>query len=100
MPFMTYDHARAILCVWFHSFPAGAPDYTLPLTVTSPAGLFHKKGTEKTMDTPYRLVERRPTVDEYNRVRGAAGLSVKDEEAARRGLAGSLYAVCVVYEDA
>jgi GNAT superfamily N-acetyltransferase len=52
------------------------------------------------MVTPYRLVERRPTVEEYNRVREAAGLSVKDEEAARQGLTGSLYAVCVIYENA
>ena len=51
------------------------------------------------MSTPYRIIERTPTVEEYNRVRQGAGLSVKDEEAARQGLAGSLYAVCVVYED-
>jgi len=48
------------------------------------------------MTKAYNVSERTPTVEEYNRVRRAAGLSVKDETAARRGLANTLYAVCVV----
>lgn len=43
----------------------------------------------------YILFERTPTVQEYNRVRQAAGLSVKDEIAAERGLANTLYGVCI-----
>lgn len=50
------------------------------------------------MTEEYLVVERTPTVEEYNRVRGAAGLTVKDEVAARRGLANTLYGVCVEYE--
>lgn len=45
----------------------------------------------------YTLVERTPSVAEYNRVREAAGLSVKDEVAAQRGLANTLYAVCIMH---
>lgn len=45
----------------------------------------------------YRLVEGTPNVADYNRVRGAAGLTTKDEEVARRGLANSLFAVCVLH---
>lgn len=44
------------------------------------------------------VVNRTPTVEEYNRVRQAAGLSVKDEVAAREGLANTLFGVCVIYE--
>ena len=51
------------------------------------------------MSNPYRVIERAPTVEEYNRVREAAGLSGKDEEAARQGLAHSLYAVCITHEE-
>jgi GNAT superfamily N-acetyltransferase len=47
----------------------------------------------------YQLIERTPTVEEYNRVRQAAGLSVKDPAAAKRGLANTLFAACVVHEE-
>jgi GNAT superfamily N-acetyltransferase len=44
----------------------------------------------------YRVVERRPTVEEFNRLRGGAGLSVKDPAAAEKGIANSLFCACVV----
>jgi len=47
----------------------------------------------------YQLMERTPTVEDYNRVREAAGLSVKDPVAAERGLANTLFAACVIHED-
>ena len=47
------------------------------------------------MSRAYEVVERTPSIEEYNRVRGAAGLSVKDEIAARQGLANTLYGVCI-----
>ena len=47
----------------------------------------------------YKAIERTPTVREYNDVRVAAGLSVKDELAAQNGLAHTLYAVCVVQDE-
>jgi GNAT superfamily N-acetyltransferase len=47
----------------------------------------------------YQLIERTPTVEEYNHVREAAGLSVKDPIAAEQGLANTLFAACVVHED-
>jgi GNAT superfamily N-acetyltransferase len=47
----------------------------------------------------YQVIERTPTVQEYNRVRKSAGLSVKDRVAAERGLANTLFAVCVVHEE-
>ena len=43
----------------------------------------------------YSVVERVPSVGEYNRVRVAAGLRSKDPEAARVGLSNTLYGVCV-----
>lgn len=45
----------------------------------------------------YQVVQRVPDVANYNRVRGAAGLSVKDEEAARRGLTNTLFGVCILH---
>jgi GNAT superfamily N-acetyltransferase len=47
------------------------------------------------MDTGYLVVERTPSVAEYNRIRNLAGLGIKDELAAEHGLAGTLYAVCI-----
>ena len=44
---------------------------------------------------PYAVIRRVPSVEEYNRIRGAAGMSVKDVEAARIGLANTLFAVVV-----
>jgi GNAT superfamily N-acetyltransferase len=47
----------------------------------------------------YQVVERIPTVEEYNRVRQSAGLGGKDPVAAERGLANTLFAVCIFSED-
>ena len=41
------------------------------------------------------LIEETPAVDEYRLLRVAAGLSPKLESAAKRGLPGTLFAVCV-----
>ena len=46
----------------------------------------------------YHLVERAPTVEEYNRVRVAAGLGERDPGAAEVGLANTLFGVCVESE--
>lgn len=46
---------------------------------------------------PYQVVERVPTVEEYDRVRNAAGLPVKSKTAVKRGLANTLHAVCIEY---
>ncbi len=46
----------------------------------------------------YRLVERVPSVEEYKRVRIAAGLSDKDAGAAKIGLANTVFGVCVESE--
>ena len=43
----------------------------------------------------YRLIPEAPSVEDYNRVRVAAGLSKKDPEAASVGLSNSVYAVRV-----
>src|SRR4051812_2345319 len=51
------------------------------------------------MKMSYRAVNRTPTVEEYNRVRQSAGLSVKDTLAAERGLANTLFATCVLHEE-
>ncbi|MEA2174878.1 MAG: hypothetical protein QOD00_2470 [Blastocatellia bacterium] len=50
------------------------------------------------MTDSYLVVERVPSVEEYNRVRGLAGLSVKDTLAAQAGLSNTLYGVCVEHE--
>ena len=47
----------------------------------------------------YRVVNRTPTVTEYNSVREAAGLNVKDKLAAQRGLANTLFGVCVMKDE-
>lgn len=46
----------------------------------------------------YRVVERVPPVEDYLRVRIAAGLSGKDAEVAKVGLANSVHGVCVEHE--
>ncbi|HEV7397432.1 MAG TPA: hypothetical protein VGN86_13045 [Pyrinomonadaceae bacterium] len=51
------------------------------------------------MNPAYVLVERVPTVAEYNRVRHAAGLAIKNEIAAARGLANTLYGVCIEHSN-
>jgi hypothetical protein len=43
----------------------------------------------------YRLVERVPLVEDYNRVRTEAGLSGRDRAAAKVGLPNILFGVCV-----
>jgi GNAT superfamily N-acetyltransferase len=43
----------------------------------------------------YRLVERTPSVEDYNRVRVAAGLSRRDPGAAGAGLPNTLFGVLV-----
>jgi GNAT superfamily N-acetyltransferase len=48
----------------------------------------------------YLVIERTPTVREYNEVRRSAGLTVKDAIAAQRGLQNTLYAVCIVHDEA
>jgi len=48
----------------------------------------------------YKTVERTPTVQEYNAVRLAAGLTVKDELAAQQGLSNTLFGICVVHNEA
>jgi len=47
----------------------------------------------------YSVIERTPTVQEYNDVRRAAGLRVKDEVVVQRGLPNTLYAICVVHDE-
>jgi len=43
----------------------------------------------------YRLVERVPSVEDYNRVRSVAGLGRRDPAAANVGLPNTLFGVCV-----
>ncbi len=43
----------------------------------------------------YRLVERVPSVEDYNRVRTGAGLGRRDPAAADVGLPNTLFGVCV-----
>ena len=45
----------------------------------------------------YRLIERTPSVEEYRRLRTAAGLSAKSAEAAALGLPNSWFALVVEY---
>lgn len=44
----------------------------------------------------FSLVERFPGIDDYRRLRSAAGLSAKSVEAAARGLANTLYGVSMI----
>jgi hypothetical protein len=43
----------------------------------------------------YRLVERVPSVEDYNRVKSVAGLGRRDPAAANVGLPNTLFDVCV-----
>jgi ribosomal protein S18 acetylase RimI-like enzyme len=47
----------------------------------------------------YRVVERRPTVEEFNRIRQGAGLSRKNPAAAAKGIENSLFCACVMLGD-
>lgn len=51
------------------------------------------------MSLKFVINQRTPTAEEYNAVRLAAGLSVKDPLAAAVGLKNSLYAVCAYSGD-
>jgi GNAT superfamily N-acetyltransferase len=46
----------------------------------------------------YRLVEQVPSVEDYNRVRFAAGLNERETRAAEIGLANTVFGVCVEAE--
>ena len=46
-------------------------------------------------DVWHSLVERIPSVEEYNSVRVAAGLKAKDPQAARIGLSNTVFGVCI-----
>lgn len=48
---------------------------------------------------PCEIVSRIPTVSEYLRLRSLAGLSAFSEEAATKGLAGTLFSVVVEHEE-
>lgn len=48
--------------------------------------------------SPYQTVARVPTVKEYLRLRSVAGLSAFSEEAATKGLAGTLFSVVVEHD--
>lgn len=50
------------------------------------------------MDAGYALTAETPSVEDYCRLRVAAGLSPKSEEAAARGLPNTVYAVVVRHE--
>jgi ribosomal protein S18 acetylase RimI-like enzyme len=43
----------------------------------------------------YRLIERVPSVENYNRIRIAAGLAGRDPQAVEIGLSNTLFGVCV-----
>lgn len=49
--------------------------------------------------TEFALTAAVPGVEEYRTLRVAAGLSAKSKLAAERGLAGSLFAVCIRNDD-
>ena len=51
------------------------------------------------MHDEYTLVERPPTVEEYQRLREAVGWESVDAEATEAGLRNALFSVCVTYKD-
>jgi ribosomal protein S18 acetylase RimI-like enzyme len=51
------------------------------------------------MNERYILVERSPTVEEYQKLRDAAGWGNVDIEATEIGLRNSLFSVCVIFEN-
>jgi GNAT superfamily N-acetyltransferase len=59
-----------------------------------------KHNVSESISMHYKTIERTPTVQEYNAVRLAAGLSVKDELAAQQGLGNTLFGICVVRNEA
>lgn len=53
------------------------------------------KDDQETQNRGYSVVERVPSVEEYNSIRVAAGLKGKDTEAASIGLANILFGTCI-----
>lgn len=51
------------------------------------------------MNEEYILVERSPTVEEYQRLREAVGWESVDVEATEMSLRNALFSVCVIYKD-
>ena len=51
------------------------------------------------MDDEFILVERPPTVEEYQRLREAVGWDSVDAEATETGLRNALFSVCVIHKD-
>ena len=51
------------------------------------------------MNEKYILVERTPSVEEYQKLRDAVGWGNVDLEATEIGLHNSLFSVCVIFED-
>ena len=51
------------------------------------------------MNAEYILVERPPTVEEYQRLREAVGWESVDVEATEIGLRNALFSVCAIYKD-
>jgi len=47
----------------------------------------------------YTLIERSPTVEEYQRLCEAVGWESVDDKAMESGLRNSLFSVCVIYKD-
>jgi GNAT superfamily N-acetyltransferase len=48
-------------------------------------------------DDPYQLLDRFPDIDDYRRLRAAAGLSPRSREAAARGLPHTIFGVSVLH---
>jgi GNAT superfamily N-acetyltransferase len=51
------------------------------------------------MEDEYILVERPPTVEEYQRLREAVGWESVDAEATETGLRNALFSVCLIHKD-
>lgn len=52
----------------------------------------------KANELSYTVLPATPSIETYRHLRSASGLSAKTEEAARRGLAGSLFAVQIQHQ--
>ncbi len=50
-------------------------------------------------DTAYNLIAAIPEVEDYLRLRSISGLTPRSVEAARAGLPGSFFSVCVQYQE-
>jgi len=51
------------------------------------------------MKDEYMIVERCPTVEEYKKLRKAVKWIAIDDEAIKKGLENSLFAVCILYNN-